>query len=185
MKDKAALRREMKAARAAAEDRAAADERIADGVLGLPAVREGRTFFVYRSFGSEAGTERILTALLRAGKRVLLPRVRGREMDAVEYTGQPLVRGSFGIEEPVGEPYAGSPDVCIVPLLAADERFFRLGYGGGYYDRYFAGAGRRSYKVGICYDLQRIKTIPAEEHDVRLDAIVTEERVLLRDKAEE
>lgn len=92
-------------------------------------------------------------------------------MVAVRYTGQPLVRGAFGIEEPCGEPFAGVPDVCVAPLLAADGQFRRLGYGGGYYDRYFAREGRGAFKIGICYDVQLIKTIPARRMNARLDVI--------------
>lgn len=185
MKDKKTLRREMKAVRAAVEGRAAADRAIGEALLALPEVAAAKSLFVYKSFGTEADTGAILAALCGAGKEVFLPRVENGEMVAVRYTGQPLARGAFGIEEPCGEPFAGAPDVCIAPLLAADGQFRRLGYGGGYYDRYFAREGRGAFKIGICYDVQLIKTIPAEAHDARLDVIVTDKRVLRREKAEE
>ena len=75
--------------------------------------------------------------------------------------------------------------LILVPALACDRQGYRLGYGGGYYDRYFAREGRGAFKIGICYDVQLIKTIPAEAHDARLDVIVTDKRVLRREKAEE
>lgn len=184
MKDKTALRREMKAVRAAVKDRSAADRAIGEALLALPEVAAAESLLVYKSFGTEADTGAVLAALCDAGKRVFLPRVENGKMVAVLYT-EPLVRGAFGIEEPCGEPFAGVPDVCVVPLLAADRQFRRLGYGGGYYDRYFARTGAGTFKVGICYDAQLIKTIPAEAHDVLMDAIVTDRRVLRRGKTEE
>ena len=185
MKDKRELRRRMKAVRAKIAERDAADAAICAAVLAMPEVAEAESVFVYKSFGTEADTGGIIAALLRAGKAVYLPRVNGAEMCAVRYTGQALARGAYGIEEPCGAPFAGCPQVCLTPLLAADEDFRRLGYGGGYYDRYFAREGRAAYKIGICYDRQRIKSIPAEEHDALLDAVVTDKRVLRRKKTEE
>ena len=183
--EKALLRDEMKALRAGLADRGERDRLIFLNFFSLPEVAAGQTFFVYRSFGTEAGTSRIIEELLRRGKRVYLPRVCGREMCAAAYTGQSLACGAFGIEEPAGEPYTGTFDVCAVPLLAADKRLCRLGYGGGYYDRFFAREESRSFRAGVCYDAQLINTIPAEEHDARLDALVTEARILRRGETEE
>ena len=75
------------------------------------------SYFIYRSFGSEASTRMITEELLARGKRVLLPRTEGDVIVPVPY-GQ-LKRGRFGIEEPAGAPYEGAIDVAVVPLLAA------------------------------------------------------------------
>ena len=72
------------------------------------------------------------------------------------------------------------PQVCVLPLLAADKSFRRLGYGGGFYDRWLARNGGGVFKVGVGYDFQLLDEIPAEAHDVLLDAVVTDARVLLR-----
>ncbi len=188
MEEKTLLRGRMKAARGEFSQSgaaAAADAAIAANLFSLPQVAAGKSFFVYRSFGSEADTRRIAERLMQEGKILCYPRVCGAAMVPVQYTGQPFLRGAFGVEEPCGEPYTGVIDVCVVPLLAADRHFCRLGYGGGFYDRYFAGGGKGAFKAGVCYDFQLIKTVPVKEHDVRLDAVVTERRVLLRDRAED
>jgi len=70
-------------------------------------------------------------------------------------------------------------DVVIVPLLAFDDECRRLGMGGGWYDR-FLSAQPQALSVGLAYELQRAKTVPVEPHDIALDYIVTEDRVLMR-----
>ena len=170
----------MKAAREAAPDRAARDVKIFRELFALPAFTEARRYFLYRSFGAEADTSRIAEELLRRGKEIWYPRVRGREMETVRWTGQPFARGPFGIEEPVGEGEDVRPDVCVLPMLAADKACRRLGYGGGYYDRYLAEAGRFARKVGICYAFQVVDALPAEAHDIPADLIVTDAGVLAR-----
>ena len=175
---KAELRRRMKELRAACTDRAARDARIQERLFALPQVAEGRVIFIYRSFSHEADTRAAADRLLAEGRTVLLPRTDGKEMNAVQWAGQALRKGAYGIEEPEGEPYRGAADVCVLPLLAADPAFYRLGYGGGYYDRFLSG--RNIYKIGICYDFQIVGRVPCEPHDVRLDAIVTDSRTLIR-----
>ena len=171
------LRNEMKALRAACGDRAARDERVCARFFSLPA-SEKRSFFIYNAFSNETATAQIAARLLREGKAVCFPRTEGREMVAVRWQGQATVKGAFGIEEPVGEPYGGEIDVCVLPLLAADGQFYRLGYGGGFYDRFLTG--KKIYKVGICYDFQIVGRVPREPHDVRLAALVTDARTMIR-----
>ena len=170
----------MKAARQNAPDRAARDAKIFENFFALPRVAAADSFFLYRSFGAEADTARIARELERRGKVIWYPRVRGQEMEVVRWVGQPFARGPFGIEEPVGEGEDARPDVVVLPLLAADKQCRRLGYGGGFYDRYLAGAGQAAYKVGIGYAFQVVESLPAEAHDVPADAVVTDERVLFR-----
>ena len=105
-------------------------------------------------------------------------------MLAVRYEGGGLRAGRFGVSEPAGEETADKPDVCILPLLAADGQFRRLGYGGGYYDRYLSRKGKNMLKIGICYDFQLVGEVPSEEHDVLLDALVTDARVIVRETSE-
>ena len=178
--DKNSLRRAMKAARQDAPDRAARDAKIFENFFALPRVAAAGSFFLYRSFGAEADAARIARELARRGKVIFYPRVRGQEMELVRWTGQPFMRGPFGIEEPLGEGEYARPDVAVLPLLAADRRCRRLGYGGGFYDRYLAGAGQAAYKVGIAYAFQVVESLPAEAHDVPADAVVTDEGAFFR-----
>ena len=153
-------------------------EKIAKRALSLESVEAGKSFFVYRSFASEADTSHLIAALLAAGKKVYLPRVEGEEMVAVSYTGdEPMEVNAFGIEEPTGKPYEGEIDVTVLPLLACDNAGRRLGYGGGFYDRFLAE--KKTYKLGYCFDYQIVSDLPAQAHDVRLDAVVTDKRALV------
>ncbi len=141
----------------------------------LAAFGEGESFFVYLSFGSEAGTGELIRALLSRGKQVCAPRIDGETMRAVPY-GEHLEKGKYGIlQPPNGEERPCS--IALTPLLAFDGEGFRLGYGGGYYDRWFA-AHPDVLRVGLSYEGQRVERLPREETDVRLHAVVTELGVL-------
>lgn len=137
----------------------------------LQAFSKYDSFFVYNSFGTEARTDRIIEELLNAGKRVYLPRVEGENMVAVPYFGGELQKGSFGISEPQGQAYEGDIDVTVIPLLAVNSKGFRIGYGGGFYDRYLRG--KSTQKVGMGYGFQ-LEEFEEESHDVALDMYVCE-----------
>lgn len=129
--------------------RTVADECIAADFLAAYGTYE--SFFLYRSFGTEAGTDLLIAELIRADKQVYLPRVEGNRILPVPY-GETR-KGAFGIEEPVGAAYDGTPEVTVTPLLAVNARGFRLGYGGGFYDRYFRE--HATIRVGIGYAFQQ------------------------------
>lgn len=182
--DKDLLRRAMKEARMSDPDRNGRDRKIFDNLFAVPAFAKGGSVFLYNSFGSEADTGMIAGELLRRGRRVYYPRVRGKEMELVEYSGQPFVRGAFGISEPQGEASEEIPAITLLPMLAADRQFNRLGYGGGFYDRFLAKVGNKTVKIAIGYDFQIIADVAAEEHDVPVDILVTDARILIRGKTE-
>lgn len=127
------------------------------------------SFLVYSSFSTEARTDLLIERLLSEGKRVYLPRVEGERLAPVLY-GE-LKKGAFGINEPVGEEYKGEIDVTVVPLLAVNERGYRIGYGKGYYDRFLKG--RKTLKVGYGYDFQ-IEDFTEDEWDEPLDLYLSE-----------
>lgn len=129
------------------------------------------SFFIYNSFSTEARTDLIIKELLDAGKRVYLPRVEGENIVAVPYFGGELSKGAFGISEPAGQAFDGDIDVAIVPLLAVNSRGFRIGYGGGFYDRYLRG--KNTKKVGMGYGFQ-LEEFEEEPHDVPLDYYLCE-----------
>lgn len=157
-----------------------ADRLIAD--YFIRAYGSYQSFFIYNSFGTEADTKKLIAKLLSLGKKVYLPRTEGKNISAVPY-GE-LKKGRYGIEEPIGEAYCGVAEVTVVPLLAVNPRGYRLGYGGGYYDRYLSRKGKNMLKIGICYDFQLVGEVPSEEHDVLLDALVTDARVIVRETSE-
>ncbi|MGI9408161.1 MAG: 5-formyltetrahydrofolate cyclo-ligase, partial [Hyphomicrobiaceae bacterium] len=94
--------------------------------------------------------------------------------------GDPLATGAFGVEEPLPESPAIDPSTLIIPLLAFDRAGYRLGYGGGYYDRTIERLGKagRITTIGVAYDEQEVIHVPREAHDQKLDAIATPSRVI-------
>ncbi len=89
--------------------------------------------------------------------------------------GDPMVAEPFGTMAPTGEEMV--PDILLVPLLAFDEHGYRLGYGGGFYDRTLAGLPGRM-TIGCAFAAQQVDRVPREPHDIRLDAVATERGVL-------
>ncbi len=170
MKDE--LRKQLKTKRNLfqGETRLRADCAICEKFLNSYA--EYESFFVYNSFSSEADTKRIISALLNAGKRVYLPRIEESDICAVPY-GK-TQRGAFGVEEPLGQAFAGDIQVTVVPLLAVNKNLFRIGYGGGYYDRYLKN--RNTLKIGLGYSFQ-IEEFKEDEWDEPLDAFVCEKEI--------
>ncbi len=128
------------------------------------------SFFIYNSFGTEADTRAIIGGLAAAGKKVYLPRVEGENIVPVPY-GE-CKRGAFGVDEPTGQSYTGVPEVTVVPLLAVNGRGFRLGYGGGYYDRYLKGTA--TIKVGLGYSFQLTDELSPDGWDEPLDMFICE-----------
>lgn len=135
----------------------------------LAAFGNFESFFVYNSFGTEADTKGIINGLLSLGKKVYLPRVEGENIVPVP-CGE-TKKGAFGIEEPQGQAYAGDIQVTVAPLLAVNDKGRRIGYGKGYYDRYFKTA--KTLKVGLGYYFQ-FEDFCGDEWDEPLDMFLCE-----------
>lgn len=139
----------------------------------------------YVSLPTEVCTEELIRQALLDGKRVAVPRVFGSEMEFYYIGGwQDLRPGCMGIMEPAShcEPVcirhgaAGGRLVpVIVPGLAFTRDGSRIGYGGGYYDRYFADK-EGFYMIGAAYDFQILDQLPTGGHDVRMDCVITEKK---------
>jgi 5-formyltetrahydrofolate cyclo-ligase len=181
--EKAALRARMRAIRGAIpeSERAALGERIESRLFDLPALRDARTVLMFYSFGSEVPTARMAERLARDGRRVLLPFLEGPEMHAAELRpGEPAVATPYGPKEPAHRVAVdpGDVDVVIAPGLAFDRSGYRVGYGGGHYDRYLARLGPRAVRVGIGFHAQLIEAVPHGPGDQRLDVVVTDEQTI-------
>lgn len=148
-------------------------------LLQTPEFAAATVVGLYSPVRNEVFTEEIFTAACRAGKTVAYPRVRSDLLDFVAVAQrQELVPGAFGILEPDGAktiPLAAL-ELIVVPGVAFDFAGHRLGYGKGYYDRFLQE--RRGALVGLCFDFQLVTKLPAEVHDVRMDMLVTDERIL-------
>ena len=92
------------------------------------------------------------------------------------WPGAPMTPGVYGIPVPAGTDIL-IPDVAIVPMNGFDEQGFRLGYGGGFFDRTLAGFGRRMLAIGVSFEMLRLPTIYPQAHDVPMDFVVTEAAV--------
>ena len=99
--------------------------------------------------------------------------------------GDELIKGPFGNLEPLRNKKSILPQILVVPMLSFDKELYRLGYGGGYYDKsinflknYFKKQKKFFITIGLAYSIQEEKKIPRENHDMRLDFIITEKEVL-------
>lgn len=179
MDDKASLRKAFLQYRRSLspQDKSALDARIAAQILCNETYLSAQTVFCYVSLPQEIDTSAILADAARRGKRIAVPRCRNNgQMDFyVVSSPNDLVPGSFGIREPKESCSMCVPDpddLCIVPCLAADTRRIRLGYGGGYYDRYLAAHPTKT--IGLCYSACVTEMLPTDEFDVPLQMIVTD-----------
>jgi 5-formyltetrahydrofolate cyclo-ligase len=180
---KAALRATMLARRKAvpaadaARWSAATAERALDLVRGLSPDLVVAAFW---SLPGEIDTAPLREGLLALDRRLALPRLQGRGRPLGFHRWRPgdeLLPGPLGLMQPAAEAECLRPDLLFVPLLAFDDAGYRLGYGGGYYDRTLAalaGDGRRRRAIGYAFALQRVGTVPRTALDVRLDGLVTE-----------
>jgi 5-formyltetrahydrofolate cyclo-ligase len=133
---------------------------------------------IYSPVWSEVFTEEIFRAARRAGKRTAYPRVHEQSLEFIEVTDlRELVPGRFGIPEPAKAPAVplAELDLVVVPGVAFDSTGHRLGYGAGFYDRVLHGCENRGLLAGLCFEFQVLDKLPAEDHDVRMDMVVSEE----------
>ena len=171
---KAALRRQLAAARARLTDaeRAAAGHAVREAVLALPETQMAGTAVAYYSVGTEPDTRGLVYALWKRGSYVLLPvLLPGGDLDWASYEGpDSLVPGPRGtlqpIEPPRGTAAVASADLVIVPALAVDRRGIRLGRGGGSYDRALARVGGPVPTVALLYDGELLDEVPSGPHDL-------------------
>ena len=150
--------------------------------LALPQVEAAKTIFAFWGIpGKEPDTARLFGELIARGKTVGLPRMLpGHQMEVRRYDpDKPLVRVSFGISEP-GEdcPLLAREeiDLALVPAVCYDRRGCRLGFGGGYYDRWLEGFG--GFTAGLCRRAVLQDRVPAEAHDARVDVLLSEDEGL-------
>ncbi len=132
----------------------------------------------YAATAEEADPAPLLEALRLRGARIALPRVTGPMRLALHWVtpSDGLVAGAFGILEPADELPQADPreiDVALVPGLAFDAKCNRIGYGGCFYDGLLPRLRRDALKIGLAFDVQLVEEVPAEEHDVPLDWVVT------------
>jgi 5-formyltetrahydrofolate cyclo-ligase len=149
-------------------------------LFGLPEVESARTVMFFVTFGSEIDTVPMIEQALARGKRVVAPRAEPEERELrpceVRDPTRDLAPGAHDIREPVAgcrEVALEEIDVVIVPAAAWAEDGFRVGYGGGYYDRFLARVPR-TVRVGLGLEVQVVPEVPRSNHDLPVQMLVTE-----------
>ncbi|WP_398472347.1 5-formyltetrahydrofolate cyclo-ligase [Tardiphaga sp.] len=166
----------------AAAYRDAAARALASHAFPLP-ITPGTIVAGYSPIRSEIDPVPLMQSLATEGARLALPVIIARDeplMFRVWDAASALVGGSLGILEPPPEAPQLMPDILLVPLAAFDRAGHRIGYGAGHYDRTFAQlrAIKPFTAIGLAFDTQEIESIPMQSHDVALDYMLTETRVI-------
>lgn len=146
--------------------------------------QEARTILFYVSYGNEVATHGMIQQLLARGKRVVVPKSNTSEQTITVSelkSWADLAVGAYGILEPQEESIRKVPidtiDLLIIPAVVFDLDGNRIGHGMGYYDKLLKLA-KGKIKIGLAYEFQIMDRIPAEPHDVKVDKIITEHRVI-------
>lgn len=156
--------------------RKATGERAKRQLLETIDLRRFETLGVYWPVRGEIDVRDLAVEHLKNGGRVALPVVVTKSAPVEFWSWRPemsMTRGVWSIPIP-GQREVLNPDALIVPLVGFDPQRFRLGYGGGYYDRTIAAAARRPYCAGLGYEEARLESIFPQPHDLPMDVIVTD-----------
>jgi len=166
----------------ATAEQAAYGRLIQSTFLGLDVYAQAASIVLYLPVNGEVPTDEVLKHALAAGKSIYLPVIHDEEIVLRQYSQfDRLKAGKFGILEPPGESLIAHPqhiDIFIVPGVVFDLAGNRGGYGKGYYDRLLQSCSKDSMLIGFCYDFQLVEEIAVESHDIGMDMVITERRVI-------
>ena len=174
--DKKALRsqiREKKRAMTPEEIRVAS-EKLGQLFLSSDAYRKAKTIYGYLPYNQEVRTTPVLEQALADGKRVAVPKVYGDEMKFIYLTDLSRVeRGYAGIPEPIADGPIGDDPTALVlmPGMAFDKEGHRIGYGGGFYDKFLAEEPEHP-TLALCYAFQMVEHLETEDHDIPVDCVL-------------
>lgn len=140
--------------------------------------KAARSLYAYLSFNQEVRTEPIIRQAWKDGKRVAVPKIVGRDMVFIwlDSFDDLLPQGNYGILEPASDGPVADDETALIlmPGLAFDAQGHRIGYGGGYYDRYLS-AHPGHPTVALCYPFQLFQCLLTEDHDIPVDLVITEQ----------
>ncbi len=135
----------------------------------------------YYPFNYELNILNILEKFEKKNYIISLPKIsKNNQMDFFSWSfKEPLKINKYGIPETTSNKKI-YPNILLIPLVGFDDQLNRLGYGGGYYDRYLSKAQdkRRIIKIGVGFSFQKIKNIPINKYDKKLDCIITEREII-------
>lgn len=159
------------------EERRTESEIVCKKLLELKKYKEAKKIMSFMNFGSELEIELFNKRVIFDGKELYLPKVeKDGTLSVVRYSGDFSI-GAFGIREPLGGRYQGDLDLIITPGLVFDRVGNRIGYGKGYYDKLFSKYNR-VLKIAPIFEIQLFDKIPCEEHDIKIDMIITKNDIL-------
>ncbi len=166
------------------EQRAALSARITENALAMRELMAAKVVSAFLPLGSEVDTRTLVEKLLFLGKNVCLPVVDrssgGLKFARLQSFEEEMVEGEYGVPEPKDKVFVNPEkiDFFFIPGIAFDRRGARLGWGEGYYDRFFGANKTNGLKVGVAFGVQVGIELPVEKHDALMDAIVTEKGVI-------
>ena len=174
--DKTALRREIREKKRAmtAEEIRCRSEKLGELFLATQAYKEAKAIYGYLPYNQEVRTVPMLERALQDGKKVAVPKVYGDTMRFIYLEDMSCVEtGYAGIPEPVAdEPVAEDKTALVLmPGLAFTKEGDRMGYGGGFYDRFLAEEPNHP-TVALCYEFQILESLPTEEYDIPVDCVL-------------
>lgn len=152
-------------------------KKVEEKLFGIEQFKKAKTIAFYIPLHNEVETRSMIERALKEGKEVLVP-VTNDEIKMCRFTSfDDLVPGKFGVPEPEKKtPKDHDAEVVIVPGIAFGLCMHRIGYGKGYYDKYFKKS--KAYGIGICHDFQVVDELPRHKHDVPMDLIITDKRLI-------
>lgn len=182
IEQKKQLRQRLKQLRAAIPDhtREIYSNRITQQVLELAEIKTAKTIFAFISWSSEVYTHDLIRQLIQQNKNIVVPKILDKETMIAQRLNSwdDLISDKLGILAPVKpELFEGTVDVTITPGLGFTEQGHRIGFGAGYYDRWFASYDA-GFKVAIAFEVQIVDQLPLELTDIPVDMIITEERII-------
>ena len=172
--DKKILRREISAKKRSltTEQIDRYSQELLELLVQHPLYRNAKSIYGYLSYNQEVRTEPILRRAQADGKRVAVPKVFGDEMKFLWLEWDKVQEGYKGIPEPTDGVTADDPAALVLmPGLAFDPQGHRLGYGGGFYDKFLAAEPHPT--LALCYDFQLLEKVETEAHDIPVDAVLS------------
>lgn len=151
-----------------------AGQKLQELFLGTKQYADAKTIYGYMPYNQEVRTIPMMKQALADGKRVAVPKVYGDQMRFIYITDFDRMENSdFGIPEPIDDdPVAEDPDALVLmPGLAFDKEGHRIGYGGGFYDKFLQREPNHP-TVALCYDFQIVPEIPVEDYDIPVDLVL-------------
>lgn len=175
------------------EERDEKSKRIMDTLFFLKEFKDARVVHFFVNIKSEVFTDEMIKGALAVGKRVVVPFIdsanRRLLLSEIKDYEKDLIPGYWGILEPKRESFRETStddvDLMVIPGLAFDKKGGRIGYGAGYYDRLLSVRKKKMPLIAVAYELQIVEDVPTHERDVRVDKIVTENRVIDCHRAQE